>query len=268
MQLTDYNNNELKCAGIYLIKNKLNDHVYIGQAKNISKRLYNHLHSTINSAKSDYNAPLHVAIRKYGFDNFEINILDKCNIADLNNKEIYWISYYHSYKHDPAYNGGYNLTAGGKQNVRKVKLSKEQAAEIQNLLINTTLSKHEIAKQFCICSDFVNRINVGDSWHDNQLKYPLRPYKPDYKTHVDYPGYCILQIDKQTGVVLRKFPTRNIAGIYLGNARFTSHIGSAVSGLRSSAYGYFWKAEQMAKEDWLTLLQQYVNEDGTIKNKK
>ena len=46
-------------------------------------------------------------MRKYGKDNFLIELIEECPNEMLNDKEIYWISYYNSY-----YNG-YNASLGG-----------------------------------------------------------------------------------------------------------------------------------------------------------
>jgi hypothetical protein len=51
-----------------------------------------------------------MAIRKYGWDNFDADIIDNAeNIEELNQKEIYWIKYYKSISPN-----GYNLEIGGK----------------------------------------------------------------------------------------------------------------------------------------------------------
>ena len=80
---------KLTFSGIYLIKNNITGHCYIGQARNISKRIYSHLRSTYLETESDYNYPLHKAIRKYGIDNFELEVLEKCSYKNLNKKEQY-----------------------------------------------------------------------------------------------------------------------------------------------------------------------------------
>ena len=72
--------NLCRYSGIYKITNKENGHSYVGQAKNIDRRIYFHLLSTITETRSDYNYPLHIAIRKYGLDAFELDILEKCSI--------------------------------------------------------------------------------------------------------------------------------------------------------------------------------------------
>lgn len=52
--------------------------------------------------------PIHLAIYKYGLENFSIDIIEECPPEILNEKEKYWIKYYNSYKK------GYNATEGGQ----------------------------------------------------------------------------------------------------------------------------------------------------------
>lgn len=89
---------------IYKITNKCNDKIYIGQTRQtIEQRWSGHKHSAVTS-----DAPLYRAMRKYGIENFQIDVIIKCNNNNLNNKEIYYINYYNSYVPN-----GYNATLGG-----------------------------------------------------------------------------------------------------------------------------------------------------------
>lgn len=91
---------------IYKITNKVNGKSYIGQTRyTIEFRWKQHQH------KKD-NTYFHNAIHKYGIENFNIEILEECNIEDLNNREIFYIAKYDTFKN------GYNLTIGGDGNRR------------------------------------------------------------------------------------------------------------------------------------------------------
>lgn len=91
---------------IYKITNKVNNKSYIGQTRyTIEFRWKQHQH------KKD-NTYFHNAIHKYGVENFSIEILEECNIEDLNQKEIFYIAKYDTFKN------GYNLTIGGDGNRR------------------------------------------------------------------------------------------------------------------------------------------------------
>lgn len=100
--------------GIYKYTNKINNHIYIGQSIDIETRQKNHLYAANNEKASDYNVPFHKAIRKYGINNFDFEIIAEVKPEEysqelLNNLEKFFIQYYDSYKN------GYNATEGGDQ---------------------------------------------------------------------------------------------------------------------------------------------------------
>ena len=101
----------MKC-GIYKITNKLNGKIYIGQSVDIKKRWREHIFSSLHLENKDHNSPIHLALAKYGKDNFNFEIIEICDKNKLNEKEIYWIDYYKSYKN------GYNATIGGDEDHR------------------------------------------------------------------------------------------------------------------------------------------------------
>ena len=90
-----------KVRGIYKVTNKINGKVYIGQSVDIGRRWHEHM-----AAKDDIY--FHKAIQKYGVENFEWEVIEKCKKKDLDEREIYWIEYYDSF------NKGYNCTKGGE----------------------------------------------------------------------------------------------------------------------------------------------------------
>jgi len=80
---------------IYLLKNTVNGKVYVGQTvQTLSERMRKHK-STSNSSKAkNYNNYLYKAIRKYGWNNFEVFVLDNTakTQEQLNFNEISWIA--------------------------------------------------------------------------------------------------------------------------------------------------------------------------------
>ena len=84
-------------VGIYKFINKINGKLYIGQSKNLNCRKKQHFKNAFNPNNRDYDCLFHRAIRKYGIDNFDFQILEECSIEELNDREIYWIEKYDSY---------------------------------------------------------------------------------------------------------------------------------------------------------------------------
>ena len=88
---------------IYKIKNNVNNKVYIGQTiRPIEDRFQRHINDAMNNIVDTHFAR---AIRKYGKENFSVEMIDKANNQEeLNLKEQYWIRFYDSV------NTGYNET--------------------------------------------------------------------------------------------------------------------------------------------------------------
>ena len=103
---------ESEMIGIYKYTNKINGKSYIGQSIDIERRQYNHKSSAYNEKANDYNSQFHQAIRKYGLENFDYEILVELNDKNftpqtLDNLEKFFIKQYNSY------HNGYNATEGG-----------------------------------------------------------------------------------------------------------------------------------------------------------
>ena len=94
---------------IYLVTNTINGKKYVGQTtKSLDYRFKGHCNTS-------NNAPLGCAIRKYGKENFTIELLEECETYDtLNLREQYHIQQQKSYVNE----GGYNLTFGGEAGFR------------------------------------------------------------------------------------------------------------------------------------------------------
>lgn len=94
-----------KICGIYMIENKINNHVYIGQAVDIYERWKEHIRYL--KRQCHVNNHLQYAWDKYGADNFQFIVIEECDEFELNAREIYWIA------EKNAFFDGYNQTKGG-----------------------------------------------------------------------------------------------------------------------------------------------------------
>lgn len=155
----------MKKTGIYKITNKLNGQAYVGQSVYIKRRWTNHKSEALNKNSKRYNSAICRAIRKYGIENFDFEILEECNQNELNIKEIYWISYYNTY------HNGYNETLGGDTGL---KAPNGKILGIFYDLETTKLSHSEIAKKWNISIEMVDGINTGRHWKQKDKSYPIR----------------------------------------------------------------------------------------------
>ena len=73
--------------GIYKITNKINGKIYIGQSININKRINEHFWQSFNQKDVSFNSILHQAIRKYGKENFSWEVLQECDVKEIDSLE-------------------------------------------------------------------------------------------------------------------------------------------------------------------------------------
>ena len=173
-----------KMGVIYKVTNLINKKIYIGQTIDIVQRKRNHKSDSYNINSQGYNYALHKAIRKYGWNNFYWEILEEISNDDpsiMNEREIYYITLYKSYKK------GYNETFGGGGHKRDKKtfkecckdsknFSEEEIRDIQQMIIDG-YQNHEILKKYSKLSrSLLNNINVGYNFYREDLQYPLAQY--------------------------------------------------------------------------------------------
>ena len=89
--------------GIYKITKKENGKSYIGQSNDIERRFSEH--------KTKIDIPIEIAIKKYGVDAFNFEVIEECPLDKLDEREKYWIAFYNTYK-----GFGYNCNEGGGNN--------------------------------------------------------------------------------------------------------------------------------------------------------
>lgn len=158
--------------GIYSFKNKINNKRYIGQSKNLEERYKAHLRNYTNENLQTYNGHFYRALRKYGIENFEYEILYSDNFIDsitLNELEIYYIKFYDSF------NNGYNMNLGGQYTSGPKTLNQDQVDEIVSILqSNEQISFIKISEQYNVSDGTIRLINLGTIWKKSNIEYPIR----------------------------------------------------------------------------------------------
>lgn len=156
-------------CGIYLIRNLVNQRVYVGQtSRKFSSRWKEYVTITKNlSAKKNVTAII-LAMRKYGIDNFDFSILEQCQKDQLDSREQFWINAFKADSHN-----NYNQTAGGQnKNLKSAKplWFEDLVEELQH----SQKTFEVLAKKYNISTNLVYGINAGRRHYDQSLDYPLR----------------------------------------------------------------------------------------------
>ena len=211
-------------AYIYKITNILNGKSYMGKTlKSIEERFQEHIRDSQKSRCE--KRPLYDAMNKYGIENFQIEQIEECSDNIVNEREVYWIEWYGSFKY------GYNATLGGDG---KHYLDYDLICEVYN----QTQNMKETA-QICGCHpDSVSNILMERKIQKTTTQEIIR--KRDSKMINQY---------NLADSYLRTFPSLMDAARYLKEMNLAngveqgiaSHIRDVALGRRKSAYKFHWK---------------------------
>lgn len=94
------------CAGIYKITNDETKEAYIGRSVSVRKRLTDHIKSALG-IDTIADQHVHQVMREKGIWNFTFELIEECSREKLNEREKYYIEFFHTDQY------GYNQKAGG-----------------------------------------------------------------------------------------------------------------------------------------------------------
>ena len=138
---------DLKTYSIYIIRNSVNDKVYIGQtSQSVKERFRQHLQRAEDKERFTYK--IYNAMHKYGKDKFYVETLESDipqNLVDQ--KEIEYIRLFDSFEN------GYNSTPGGDGKT----LSKIEDIEKFKQLYRAKNHYEDIARYFHVSKETVRR---------------------------------------------------------------------------------------------------------------
>lgn len=152
---------------IYLYTNKINNKQYVGQTNDFARRKREHNCDAFNENRSGHNDVISRAIRKYGKENFKIELL----VDDLTQEEANFLEDFYINEYNTRVPNGYNVREGGK-GASVTRLSKEEIAGIKNALKNGQ-TYSEIEEKFKIVQGYISMINHGKFFYDEKEQYPL-----------------------------------------------------------------------------------------------
>lgn len=161
--------------GIYKITKKENGKSYIGQSNDIERRFSEH--------KSKLDIPIEMAIQKYGINAFTFEVIEECELNQLDERERFWIAYYNTYK-----GFGYNCNEGGGnnrgENNGRTNLSNEDVAYIRECY-DAHMRRKEVYEQFKDKISFNGFVSIwdGSTWKDIKMEVYTKENKEYYMKH-------------------------------------------------------------------------------------
>lgn len=210
----------MKSGIIYCITNKINGKKYIGKTMlSIEERWKQHL----RDGKKEFvqKRPLYSAFKKYGSENFEIQLLEEVPANILNERECYWITTL------DTYSNGYNATTGGDGTVLY-----DYNAFIQDYLSGSLVK--EIANKYGCEEHTVTKVlhAVNINGNSNNVKRQQKQvsrytmtneYIDSFDSYKDAARQLIMEGSK--GAV----------------STIATNIGRVINGKRKTCEGYYWK---------------------------
>lgn len=204
---------------VYLIKNTVNNKVYVGQTINsLTQRMHGH----IADSKRGKDTKMSRALKKYGENNFIFGELVRCNNTDeLNEMELYFISKYKST--EDSY--GYNLRIGGESGF---KVSEETKIKI------SIASKRAAQKA---------RDNGGYWLSGKKYSEERKAYLSKIlSSELNPKNRPVLMYDKE-GNFIKRFHSARESARCLGKG--SGNIINCCNNKLKSAYGYKWIYEDL-----------------------
>lgn len=218
-------------CGIYKITNLINNKVYIGQSIQLKERWQQHL-----TSKKKYI--IYEAFKKYGIENFSFEVIEYCSPDNLNEREKYWISYYHSFIGDPECHG-YNMTLGGDSCGHELLQKKVKQYDLNGNFIKEYNSLKEAAEQ-----NNLDDSNIGACCHQKEHFHTIGGYQWKFSDddreitkYIDKQSKPVLQYDLQDNFIKEFESVRKAAQAV---NRSSTNISSACK-RKGTSGGYKWR---------------------------
>lgn len=219
---------------VYKVVNLINNKIYVGITnQGYLTRWYKHC----SDANTGSTFALHNSIRKYGKENFTIEVIENIDDVEvLKEREIFWIKFYNSYDRKI----GYNLTLGGdgglgrriseetKILLRQSRIGKKHTEETKRKM------KEAKKKEVFYPEEMSRRASIGNKnrWSnpENKLKQSLN--SPYSKSILQY------SINNE---FIQRFHSVSEAARHIHKTH--GNIARCARGELKSAYGFIWKYE-------------------------
>ena len=206
----------MEITGIYIVKNKITKKIYVGQTRDFGQRVRQHKNRLRREKCKTYNK-LYPAVKKYGISTFEFIFIEACSISQLNEREIYWIKQYRSFKN------GYNATPGGHASISYWKGKKRDIATRKKISKSLTGKRATVA----------HRKKISEGIKRNYRLFGTKRNLPTKKV------ICI-ELNKV-------FNSMQEGAQFIG--RHPSAISKVIHGVKKRTGGYHWKLYKKGGED-------------------
>lgn len=212
-------------SGIYQIKNKITEDIYIGSSYRIEKRFIQHKSDLIKNKHG--NPYLQNAVNKYGLDNFVFEIILECDRKELIQKEQWCLDTLlpnYNIRKIAESNLGIKWTEEQKLNKSKIHTGRPSAKKGKKTgkpAWNRGIPMPEETK------------NIFRKKFKGKRFSPRTELKPGHNLNPTTQVKCL-----ETNII---FNSIKEAAIFAGKESYSANISACCRGKQKTAYGYHWE---------------------------
>ena len=169
-----------KISGIYKLTNRLNGKIYIGKTVDYERRMNEYRNRKSTEKSSRYK--IMKIIDKYGFENFDCELIHECDEDDLDYYEMYYINYFKSYMKKYGYNSSHKKSDGKiglnrttKALMRKSHIGLKETSDTKRKKSNKIIAIKDDKMYICDSGKlFGDFIGVSKDYVKNCLRQPSK----------------------------------------------------------------------------------------------
>lgn len=237
-------------AGIYKITNLVNKKIYIGQSVNLDRRLYEYEVAFKSDKSQCCNAYLLQSFKKYGRDNFHIEVLVEFSFFNFKNSEdckfLNFSEQYFIRKYKTTDRLlGYNFTDGTSYNYT---IKKNPHTYILKNIKTGEIIETDSLTRFCVENNL-----------DQRRMFSISKNRPECRSHK---GWTVLEVDgkvlDQSNKIYSKEWSQKVSNRFKGVKKSKTHI------YNTSVRQWYFDHPEYSSERWLKIKQHMSKEQPEI----
>lgn len=223
---------------VYCYTNNLNNKKYIGiTSRSLEERERNHIYESRNKSNKCYNSPFKRAIRKYGIQSFNKEILDIVDtLEEACELEKYYIEKFQTY-YKYKNSNGYNATIGGEL----LQMPKDRVVQIDKETLDVIKTWNSISEaEHTIGGSIYEVVNDHTRQAINSYWFYERYFdqiKDSYKESIRIDNNYICQISSERKLI-KIWSGSNVISRELGISQ--GNISSCCIGIREMSNSCYW----------------------------
>lgn len=221
---------------VYCYTNKQNNKKYIGiTSRSMEEREASHIYESKNKSNKCYNAPFKRAIRKYGIEGFDREIIETVETLDeACELEKYYIKTYKTY-YKYKNSNGYNATLGGEliqtPKDRVIQINRDNLNDI-HIWESVAVAEKELNASIYDSVNKYNRLAKNSYWiYENDFN------KDTYKEIIYSLNNYICQVSINRELV-KIWSSSSLISEILNISQ--GNISACCTGMRRTANNYYW----------------------------